>query len=78
MVEVGKKYIVENKHKRPADGAIVTKEYETVITGVEDRGDYLYITHRPVLYSNGRFGAFRMYKNIERPFGTKVICEAGR
>lgn len=78
MVKARKKYIVENTYKRPEDGKVVVERYETLITGVEDRGDYLYISHRPVNFSNGRFGAFRIYKTGEKRFGTKVICEAGR
>lgn len=72
MVEAGKRYKVETKSKTPT-GEIKTENFVTKIDWIEDRGEYLYVGHSPEDKKHGLFGAFRIYKNEEKPFGTKIL-----
>lgn len=74
-LEVGKKYMVEDKFKMP-DGEIVIEKYVTTISWIKQKEGFLYVGHTPVDFRNGRFGAFRVYEGVQKPFGKTILCEA--
>lgn len=39
------------------------RQFEAVITSIEDRGEYLYVGYTPEDFREGRFGYIRVYKD---------------
>lgn len=70
---VGNTYVLHRKEKD-----IVTKKdklriYEVVVTGVEEREDFQYISYQPTdPVRNGRFGAVRLYPQ-PKEYGLQAI-----
>ena len=57
MIEAGKRYIF-----RKLRYGEVEQTFTGTVTGVEDRGDYLYIGYKPDNFRICRFGYFRIKK----------------